>query len=215
MGRLDPQRDRSTAESQLVWILASRSPRRIELLRAAAQEFEIVPSEAAERLRDGEAPDGYALRVARDKASDVARRAAGRWILAADTVVVVDGGILGKPSDPEIARRMLSRLSGREHDVLTAFVLRDPAGRSLREEVVRSRVSFRRLSRAEIDRYVASGEPLDKAGAYAIQGGGREFVSRLEGSWTNVVGLPLDEVRDCLRAAHLWKENPSSRATSL
>src|SRR5439155_2797715 len=125
-----------------------------------------------------------------DKAHDVARRRPGRWVLAADTVVNVDGEPLGKPRDAAHARAMLARLSGRKHEVATAFVLLDSAGRTFAADVVRSEVVFRRLEPADIDSYVRTGEPFDKAGAYAIQGGARHFVREVNGSFTNVVGLP-------------------------
>ncbi len=132
-------------------------------------------------------------------------------MLAADTVVVVDSDVFGKPRDRVDARRMLLRLSGREHEVLTAFVLLDLTGRVFAESVVRSQVAFRSLSLEEIDEYVGSGEPLDKAGAYAIQGTARQFISGLCGSRSNVIGLPLDEVRVCLQSAKLWREAGSMR----
>lgn len=181
------------------------------MLRDAGQGFEVCPSEAPEVQRPGEAPERFAVRAARAKAEDVQRRIPGRWVLAADTIVVVDREVLGKPRDSDDARRMLLRLSGRDHEVLTAFVLLDDAGKVFAREIVRTRVYFRLLSREEIDEYVASEEPRDKAGAYAIQGGAKNFVSSLEGSWSNVVGLPLEEVRECLRSARLWKESGMHR----
>jgi septum formation protein len=181
-------------------VLASASPRRAELLRTAGFSFAIDPADVDETPRPGEAPDVYALRVARDKARTAADRAGtGSRILAADTVVVVAGAILGKPADHADARRMLSMLSGVVHEVLTAVVLRQD-GREA-SEVAATRVRFVALTPAEIEWYVQSGEPEGKAGAYAIQGLGSRFVEWIEGSWSNVVGLPVAAVYRMLAAA--------------
>lgn len=171
-------------------MLASASPRRAELLRAAAIRFEVAPADVDESVRDGEAPRDYVRRVAEDKARQAARRFPGRVILAADTTVVVDGDMLGKPADAHDARRMLSRLSGRAHDVLTGVTIVDAVGRC-RTGVETTTVVFAPLSTDEIAAYVESGEPMDKAGAYAIQGLASRFVQRIDGSYTNVVGLPV------------------------
>ena|SRR5688572_11633482 len=174
-------------------VLASASPRRAELLRSAGFDFEVVPADVDETPRAGEAAPDYTLRVARDKARHVARQErAGGVVLAADTEVTIDGEILGKPRDPAHASRMLATLSGREHQVLTAVVL----CRGSREvwEVVTTAVRFVPMSADEIEWYVASGEPMGKAGAYAIQGRCARFIDRIEGSWANVVGLPVDAV---------------------
>jgi septum formation protein len=184
-------------------ILASASPRRSELLRQARITFTVVPSSASEELQLGEAPDVYTLRVAQEKAQAVAKRHSGSWILAADTIVEIDGEILGKPCDEEDARRMLQQLSGRTHQVKTAFVLLDAYGHTFASQLVTSSVTFRPLSETEIQTYLATGEPFDKAGAYAIQGQGAIFVTQVEGSYTNVVGLPLDEVLQVLHTASL------------
>ena len=146
--------------------------------------FTVRPADVDESLRPGEPPRDYVLRLASEKAS-----LPGELVLAADTVVVVDGEILGKPRDDEDARRMLRLLSGREHTVLTGVALRDAAAQAA--EVDETRVRFAALSDAEIDWYVATGEPRDKAGAYAIQGLGSLFVEAVEGSYSNVVGLPI------------------------
>jgi len=206
---LEPQRDHRTPAR---WILASRSPRRIELLRAAEQQFDVKPSDTDESRRPGEDALTFAARVAREKALAVAARNPGRPVLAADTIVIVDGEPLGKPRDRTHAAAMLASLSGRAHEVATAFVLLDARGTVAQARVVRSEVVFRRLDRDDIQRYVATSEPLDKAGAYAIQGKAAGFVSSLRGSLTNVIGLPMDEVRDALRRAGLWIEPaPSER----
>jgi len=174
-------------------VLASASPRRAELLTTAGFTFEVRPADVDETPRPGEEPASYALRVARDKAAAAADRISGdACILAADTVVVIGGDILGKPSIAAHAREMLALLSGTVHDVFTAVVVR--RGEAEESEVVGTRVRFVRLSAAEIEWYVKSGEPDGKAGAYAIQGLGSRFVDWIEGSWSNVVGLPVATV---------------------
>jgi septum formation protein len=185
-------------------ILASASPRRRELLRQLGVRFEVVPSDTPETPLPGELPADFARRVAREKAIDVARRRPGTVVVGADTVVVLDGEIFGKPRDGADARRMLRRLSARVHRVLTAVALVDAAG-AVDVIGVESEVEFRALTDAEIDAYVATGEPFDKAGAYAVQGGAGHFVTRLTGSRSNVVGLPIEEVADLLRR-HLTAE---------
>ena len=149
--------------------------------------------------RDGESAERYTRRVARDKAAHAASQSgAGHVILAADTEVAVDGSILGKPVDAEDARRMLRMLADRSHEVLTAVVLMAD-GRTA-DEVAVTRVWFAPLTDREIEWYVASGEPMGKAGAYAIQGRGARFIERIDGSWSNVVGLPLATVHRLLCA---------------
>jgi nucleoside triphosphate pyrophosphatase len=181
-------------------ILASASPRRAELLSSAGYEFEVVPADVDETLLAGETPKAYALRVARDKAARVAgRRKSGSVVLAADTVVVAGGSILGKPADDEDSKAMLKTLSGGVHEVHTAIVLR--VGTSERSEVVTTRVRLLPLSDNEIAWYVATGEGDGKAGAYAIQGRAARFVDWIEGSWSNVVGLPIASVYQLLKEA--------------
>lgn len=195
-------------------VLASASPRRAELLRTAGFTFEVRPADVDETPRPAEPPATYALRVARDKALAAAERVNGTdaWILAADTVVVVDGRILGKPTGPADARRMLSLLSGVVHEVLTAVVVRHAGSET--SEVVSTRVRFTTLSAAEMDWYVESGEPDGKAGAYAIQGLGSRFVDWIEGSWSNVVGLPVATVYRMLGGAACYAHvNPAGRET--
>ena len=175
-------------------ILASASPRRAELLRSAGYTFEVLPADVEESPRAGESADAYTLRVARDKARAADAAAADRsaTIIAADTEVVVAGAVLGKPADDADAVRMLRLLSGAAHDVLTAVVIRE-RGREL-TEVVTTRVWFVPMSDSELQWYVQSGEPRGKAGAYAIQGLGARFIERIDGSWSNVVGLPIHAV---------------------
>jgi septum formation protein len=179
-------------------ILASASPRRAELLRAAGIEFDVHPAHVDERVIGDEAPDAYVRRVAAAKARAMHERFARAVVLAADTTVVADRHLLGKPLDVEDARRMLRLLSGRLHDVITAVTLVGPDQPiDTRTEV--TTVEFSKLSETEIDWYVASGEPMDKAGGYAIQGLASRFVTRITGSYSNVVGLPVALVYDMLR----------------
>lgn len=176
-------------------ILASGSPRRRELLESTGMAFRIIPSTVDEPPADaGETPGGYALRMARLKARDVAWGHPGSFVLGADTVVAVGEFILGKPTDVEDAKRMLAMLSGREHTVVTGCVLIGPTGEVDWEDAPASKVTFARLTNEAIAAYVATGEPMDKAGGYAIQGLGAFMIARVDGSYTNVVGLPLAEV---------------------
>ncbi len=177
-------------------ILASASPRRAELLRAAGYEFEIVVADVDERVRDGEPPAEYVRRLAAEKSSAV--MAADAIILGADTTVVVDGEILGKPRDDDEAAAMLRRLAGRHHEVLTGVSIRQGAHEVGRVES--TAVWFSVLTKEDIAWYVASGEGRDKAGAYAIQGLASRFIPRIEGSYANVVGLPVAVVAELLRS---------------
>jgi len=180
-------------------ILASISPRRRQLLSERGIDFEIVPSNAPETPAPGESPRDFAQRAAREKVVEVARRYPDRFILGADTVVTLDGIIFGKPMDRDDARRMLRSLSGHRHFVLTAVALRHPAGR-VEELLVETEVEFRELTEEEIEDYVEGGEPFDKAGAYAIQGAAGRFVRAVRGSYSNVIGLPIEEVALLLQA---------------
>jgi septum formation protein len=181
-------------------LLASASPRRTELLRGAGIPHDVLPADVDEQPLPGEGGVALAQRLAAAKAAAVAERLSGpALVLAADTVVVIDGVLLGKPADGAEAETMLRALSGRGHEVVTAFALRgvDPAGPSILQ-AVRTQVRFRVLHEAEIRGYVATGEPLDKAGAYGIQGRGAGLVLGISGSYSNVVGLPLAEVIEAL-----------------
>lgn len=169
-------------------ILASASPRRLELLQAAGFAVEVAPVNVDEAQLRGEQPEAYVLRLARAKAAAVA----GDAVLGADTTVVLDDEVLGKPRDAAEAADMLRRLAGRTHEVLTGFCLR--RGKREIAGIERTCVWMAKLSEAEIAAYVASGEPMDKAGAYAIQGLAARFIPRIEGSYTNVVGLPVAAV---------------------
>lgn len=181
-------------------VLASASPRRRDLLARARYAFETVPAQLDERRGAEETAEAYVARLALEKASSVAARLAAdgdRIVLGADTVVVLDGDILGKPRNAGDARRMLRRLSGRSHDVLTGVAV--VRGDARRRAVERTRVTLAALDDATIDWYVATGEPDDKAGAYGAQGIAARFVERIDGSYTNVVGLPLVLVGRLLR----------------
>jgi len=179
-------------------ILASGSPRRRELLGRAAIEFEVIQSGVDEVREPNEVARDYALRMARDKALAVSVQHPKRFVLAADTVVECDGHILEKPSDADDAMRMLNTLSGRTHTVVTAFAIASNGGINAGDAII-SRVTFRTLSTDEIAAYIATGEPFDKAGAYGIQGIGGGFITHVEGSRDNVMGLPTDEVVAALR----------------
>ena len=180
-------------------VLASASPRRRELLARLGLEPRVRPVDLDETPLAAEPAAAYVRRLALEKAR--ARSEPGELILAADTVVSVDGELLGKPVDTADARSMLQRLSGRGHEVLTGVAVYDPDRGRLDAEVESTQVHFAELTEAEIDWYIASGEPMDKAGAYAVQGLAALFVLRLEGNYSNVVGLPLPTVYRLLAAA--------------
>ena len=177
--------------------MASRSPRRAELLTSAGYDFEVVPADIDERALDRETPAVYVRRLAREKAFRVHRDHPASVVLGADTVVVIDTVMLGKPADETDAAGMLRRLSGRSHEVLTGVALHTRNAQQC--DVESTRVTFRELTAAEVAWYVASGEPDGKAGGYAIQGRASRFVIRIEGSYTNVVGLPIALVDHLLR----------------
>jgi nucleoside triphosphate pyrophosphatase len=190
-----------------VLILASASPRRRELLERLSPGFVVRPSEVDERLTGGTLSDAVAA-LALAKAQSIARGALGSTVLGADTIVVVDGEALGKPRDAEDATNMLRRLRGRDHLVVTGVAVVD-GDRSASTAVV-SRVFMARYGDEEIERYVRSGEPMDKAGAYAIQGLGGALIVGLIGSYTNVIGLPLGATRRLLEAFAVPLRGPES-----
>jgi septum formation protein len=180
-------------------ILASASPRRAELLEIMGIPFDVRPGNIDETFRRGEAPREHVLRLSEAKALLAARCHPNAWVLGADTIVVVAGEVLGKPGSPAEATRMLEKLSGREHEVLTGFsIVRQDRGVRVRE-VVGSSVLFRAVADDEMAWYTGTGEPYDKAGAYAVQGMGGCFIREIRGSFSNVVGLPLCEVVDALK----------------
>jgi len=184
-------------------ILASESPRRRELLAAAGVPFRVVPSRVDETPRPGEPPSRFVRRAALEKGEAVAKLYPSSFVLSADTIVVADGRILGKPRDRAEARRMLSRLAGREHRVYTAVCLLC-RGRGFRDlATVVTRVRFRPLTEEEVAAYVRTGECDDKAGAYAAQGAGMLLIDRVAGSFSNVVGLPMTRVVTMLTRAGL------------
>jgi len=193
-------------------VLASASPRRRDLLAAAGVAFEVRPADVPEQALPGETPRALVERLAADKALHVARALAGgpaRLVLGADTVVVVDGEALGKPDDEAHAFTLLRRLLGRMHRVVTGVALVESGGNAPRILSVESEVYMRAGSDSEIRAYVATGEPLDKAGAYAAQGEGRRFIERIVGSESNVIGLPLEETLELLRAVGLVVSRPA------
>lgn len=181
-------------------ILASRSPRRRYLLEQAGLSFSVIPSAVDEDAIEVTEPAAYVKTLAQAKAEAVAREYPDSWVLGSDTVVTIDRTILGKPGDPEEARRMLEQLSGQSHDVYTGYAIVCKNRRRIVTEAIRTDVQFKKLNAKEIDWYIQTGEPFDKAGAYAIQGMGTFLVRRINGSYTNVVGLPVCEViEDLLR----------------
>ncbi|HLG15999.1 MAG TPA: Maf family protein [Blastocatellia bacterium] len=172
-------------------ILASSSPRRAELLTNLGINFEIAPSQINERLHQGEAPADYIIRLARAKVVEAARQRESGLIVGADTVVVLKGAVLGKPEDELDAVQMLRDLSGEWHAVLTGLALYDAASSREVADYDKTLVRFAKLTEKEIDWYVKTGEPMDKAGAYAIQGFGALFIDQISGNYHNVVGLPI------------------------
>ena len=178
-------------------VLASASPRRRQLLELIGIAHEVRPANIDESMRPRENPRRHAERLAREKASAIAKRDPDLIIIAADTIVVVNRKVLGKPKDADDAARMLAMLSGREHLVTTAVAV--SRGKKLRSAVEEVRVRFRRLRDDEIEAYIATGEPMDKAGAYGIQGYGATIVERIEGDYFAVMGLPIVRLVGLLR----------------
>ena len=183
-------------------VLASASPRRLELLSAAGFEVAVDPANVDETRMGDETPASYVLRLARLKAESVAARHPGQVVLGADTVVVVGGALLGKPRDADDASAMLRRLSGRAHHVMTGVAV--VAHGQTHAEVETTTVWVSEVSPADVAWYAASGEPLDKAGGYAIQGLASRFIPRIEGSYSNVVGLPVATVFRLMRRAAVF-----------
>jgi len=177
-------------------ILASTSPRRRELLTEANIPFTVDAVAVDEQHRLGESPEDFTQRLARAKAEPVFARHSAATVLGADTVVVCDQHILGKPADAADAARMLRQLSNRSHQVITGVALLSPHGTITRAET--TTVTMREISEEEIAAYIATGEPMDKAGAYAIQGGAAKFVTQIAGDYTNIVGLPIALVQKML-----------------
>lgn len=181
-------------------VLASSSPRRRELLSTLGLGFDVIHPSSDETVLKNETPEDFALRVSAEKASSVSRTLGdGVVVIGADTIVVVDGEILGKPGDGGEASSMLRKLSGKEHHVYTAFSIVRPKNEILHSEIVDTRVRVKTLAASEIEGYIKTGEPMDKAGAYGIQGIGSFMVRGIEGSYSNVVGLPVEELLAALK----------------
>jgi septum formation protein len=187
-------------ENQKKLILASQSPRRRYLLEQAGLTFTVLPSAVDEAAVPVCAPADYARRLAEAKTADIARQYPDCWVIGADTIVVINGDILGKPDSMEDARRMLQQLSGQNHEVVTGFAIYCESAEHRYAETISTAVTFKTLSADEIEWYIQTNEPFDKAGAYAIQGIGTFLVRSIQGSYTNVVGLPVCEVIEHLIA---------------
>jgi septum formation protein len=179
-------------------ILASKSPRRRSLLEQAGLEFSVIPSNFKENSLSLSSPESYVRRLAEAKAKDISQKYPDSWVIGADTIVFIDNAMLGKPGTRPEAREMLRRLSGKTHQVLTGYCICCQAMDRLFSETIITDVCFKELTKLQIDWYIDSGEPFDKAGAYAIQGIGTFLVKRIHGSYTNVVGLPICEVLEFL-----------------
>jgi septum formation protein len=184
-------------------ILASSSPRRRQLLESIRIPFEVMPSDVPEVRGEGESPEEYVARLSRDKANAIGSRRPSDWVLAADTTVLLGEQLLEKPADPADAIRMLGTIAGRTHVVYTGVTLLNLDRRYHDTRVAESEVRMLELSPHDIEWYVATGEPLGKAGAYAAQGIGAMFIESIHGSYTNVVGLPLAMLFQMLRKAGL------------
>ncbi|MCK9275374.1 MAG: Maf family protein [Syntrophales bacterium] len=182
-----------------VFVLASASPRRRTLLDELGLKFMVVPSDIEEPEANGGPPHDHALAVSLEKALTVAEHYPDLWVLGADTIVVVDEEILGKPAGLQHAKHMLYKLSGREHRVITGFCIMKKSANTMIREYVESKVLFKNLAEDEITWYSETDEPYDKAGAYAVQGKAAFFIREIHGSHTNVIGLPLTEVVTVLK----------------
>jgi septum formation protein len=179
-------------------ILASESPRRYELLKQIGFDFEVIPSRVREDFIQGESPREHVTRLAEAKAMDVGNQYPARWVIGADTIVYVDGIILGKPKSREEALEMLRLISGKEHRVLSGICVSHLKKGKRELETVETAVRVKALSPVEMDWYISTGEPFDKAGGYGIQGIGSFMIESINGSYTNVVGLPLCELMQIL-----------------
>ncbi|OEU74770.1 MAG: septum formation protein Maf [Desulfuromonadales bacterium C00003068] len=182
-------------------VLASASPRRRELLASVGIQFQVIPSNIDEIQQPDEKPEDFVLRLSREKAAEVAQRStvSGRWFIGSDTIVQCDDHILGKPDSREDSASMLRMLSGRSHQVISGYAILDRNTNQWLSRSITTDVTFRALTDHEIDGYIASGEPADKAGSYAIQGLGAFMVTTINGSYSSVVGLPLAQIIDDLQ----------------
>jgi septum formation protein len=181
------------------FILASASPRRQELLHSAGLKFKVIPAHVNEDYREGESPREHVQRLAHNKVLAIAEKYPDAWVLGADTIVVIDDMILGKPKSKAQAKGMLERLSGRVHKVFTGFTIACVAAKTYKTKAIQSAVQFKVITPEEMDWYVSCDEPYDKAGGYAVQGKGAYFIKSIRGSYTNVIGLPLCEVLEELK----------------
>ncbi|HOE79467.1 MAG: Maf family protein [Smithellaceae bacterium] len=186
-------------------ILASASPRRKELLRLAGLPFKVKPAQVDEAARRGETPQDHVRRLSLEKAHAVAMENPASVVLGADTIVVIDGIILGKPENKKQAREMLRKLSNRSHTVFTGYTLSCVAEKICRTGIARSCVRFKNIEPEEINWYINTNEPYDKAGGYAAQGQGAAFIRSISGSYTNVIGLPLANVLDMLKKMNVLR----------
>lgn len=180
-------------------ILASGSPRRREFFNDLGLNYTVQVAEIVEKVQQGESPESFVSRMAQEKAAAVCSHNKESWVVAADTIVCLNNTILGKPKDSEDAVKMLCSLSGREHTVLTSFCLMNDLHQFVETQTVATKVLFTAFSVEVARAYVATGEPLDKAGSYGIQGVGGCLVERIDGSASNVIGLPLAELVECLQ----------------
>lgn len=194
--------------------LASSSPRRKALLEEIGLSFDICSADIDEDIRENESPQEHTLRLSEEKAQEVAKKIRSGWIIGADTIVFIDNRIMGKPSDIHEAGAMLRLLSGRQHKVATAFCILNAATGEKIKEAVESRVKIKKLNDKEIEDYIRTGEPLDKAGAYAAQGMGSFMVESIEGSYTNVVGLPMEELKKALEQMGIINTESASQRVS-
>lgn len=181
-------------------ILASSSPRRKELLKQVRLSFEAIPSKVDERIKDGESPVEHVVRLAEEKALDVANNSKASWVIGADTIVLLDGEIMGKPTSGEEAYQMLHKLSGKEHRVITGYCIFETGAQKSIKDHMETTVTFKELTEREIEGYIKTEEPFDKAGGYTIQGMmGSFMIKEIKGSYTNVVGLPICELVEALQ----------------
>ena len=187
-----------SVENSKILILASQSPRRKYLLDQAGLQFKVIPSRVDESTVPMTSPESYVKLLAEQKAQDIARQYPDNYVIGADTIVLMGGTILGKPKSRDEARQMLTRLSGKTHQVLTGFAVCCTAGSYSYSDTVKTDVRFKNLAPEEIEWYIHTPEPFDKAGAYAIQGLGTFLVKSINGSYTNVVGLPICEIIELL-----------------
>jgi septum formation protein len=179
-------------------VLASESPRRVDILRSLGISFSIIPPDIDERRKTDETIRDYVLRIGHEKAKKVGTHFPDKWVIGADTVVVYKGKVLGKPRNEEEAMEMLTMLRGRWHKVLTGYCILNMSKQTSCQDVVETRVFIKDLTDEEIRRYIKTSEPFDKAGSYAVQGKGGFMVKEIKGSYSNVVGLPICEVTDIL-----------------